>query len=113
MKKRKPLVIIGEKIKTPPFSMEARLEAGVLLGRLQECMPLSMPHARNMPTIGKRCIELRIKDSKAEWRVICRIDSDMILLVHVFSKKTEQTPKIVIDLCRQRIKNFDSIIGGH
>jgi phage-related protein len=112
MSKRKPLVIIGAKIKTPPFSLDARLEAGFLLGRLQERMPLSMPHARNMPIIGKRCIELRIKDSKAEWRVICRIDSDMILLIHVFSKKTKRTPKTVIDLCRQRINNFDTISGG-
>jgi len=112
MKKRKPLVIIGKKIKTPPFSLDARLEAGFLLGRLQEHMSLSMPHARKMPIIGKRCIELRIKDSNAEWRVICRIDSEMILLIHVFSKKTKHTPKKVIDLCKQRIIKFDSISGG-
>ena len=112
MKERKPLVILGEKIKSPPFSVEARLEAGVLLGMLQVRLSVSMPHARTMPSVGKRCLELRIKDEQAEWRIICRVDSDLILLIHVFSKKTEKTPKSVIELCKQRLKRYDSLIGG-
>ena len=113
MKKRKPLVILGEKIKSPPFSAEARLEAGVLLGMLQEGLPVSMPQARTMPSIGRRCLELRIKDENAEWRILCRVDPDLILLVHAFSKKPEQTPKNVIELCKQRLKRYDSLTGGN
>ena len=33
----KPLIWIAGEIKTLPFSAEARLEAGVLLRRLQQC----------------------------------------------------------------------------
>ena len=36
-------------VKTPPFSAAARLEAGVLLRRLQRGDLLGMPHGRPMP----------------------------------------------------------------
>lgn len=58
----KPLVWLRGEIKTPPLSRDARLEAGVLLRRLQKGEVLSMPHSRVMPSIGPRCYELRIPD---------------------------------------------------
>jgi hypothetical protein len=42
----KPLVWLHGEIKTPPFSANARLEAGQLLRRLQKGELLGMPHAR-------------------------------------------------------------------
>ena len=39
----KPLVWLHGQIKTPPFSQEARIEAGYLLGRLQQGENLSLP----------------------------------------------------------------------
>jgi phage-related protein len=110
MSERKPLIILSGEIKTPPFSAEARIEAGTLLGLLQEGGKPSMPHARPMPDIGTRCLELRIKDKSAEWRIFCRADSDAIVMIHVFKKKTEQTPKSIIALCSERLKNYDRII---
>jgi len=107
MSNRKPLVILSGEIKTPPFSEDARIEAGVLLGMLQMGGMPTMPRARPMPSIGKRCLELRIKDKTAEWRILCRVDGDAILMAHVFSKKTQQTPKTVIEVCRQRLKEYD------
>ena len=98
VKTRKPLIILSGEIKTPPFSREARIEAGVFLGILQGGGNLKFPHARPMPDIGSRCIELRIKDKVAEWRIFCRIDFDAILIVHVLAKKTKTTPKTVIAL---------------
>jgi hypothetical protein len=44
-------------IETPPFSQEARVEAGTLLRRLQEGEMLELPHSRPMPSIGKQCHE--------------------------------------------------------
>jgi hypothetical protein len=41
-------------IKTPPLSPEARIEAGLLLRRLQRGERLEMPHSRPMPVIGGR-----------------------------------------------------------
>jgi len=86
----KPLVWVRGKIKTPPLSRHARLEAGALLRRLQKGEVLSMPHSRAMPSIGRRCHELRIPDRDQTWRIIYRIDEDAIVIADVFSKKTRQ-----------------------
>ncbi len=59
----RPLVWLHGEVKTPPFSPTARIEAGVLLRRLQRGEFLPMPHSRPMPVIGPRCHELRINDS--------------------------------------------------
>jgi hypothetical protein len=52
-------------VRTPPLSGAARIEAGVLLRRLQRGVSLSLPQSRPMPSIGKRCHELRITDENA------------------------------------------------
>ena len=103
----KPLVWLHGEVKTPPFSEGARIEAGSLLRRLQKGENLSMPHSRPMPSIGKRCHELRIDDADATWRIIYRIDPDAIVILEVFQKKTRQTPKKVIEVCQQRIRKYD------
>jgi phage-related protein len=82
----KPLVWLRTEIKTPPLSQDARIEAGVLLRRLQRGEFLSLPHSRPMPSIGSHCHELRIVDKDDAWRIIYRIDSDAIVIVEVFSK---------------------------
>ncbi len=103
----KLLAWLHGEVKTPPFSKAARIEAGVLLRKLQRGERLSMPYSRPMPSIGRRCHELRIDDENVTWRIVYRIDSDAIVILEVFDKKTNQTPKQVIDSCKQRIKNFD------
>lgn len=105
----KPLVWLHGEVKTPPFSTVARIEAGVLLGRLQQGENLSLPHSRPMPAIGRRCHELRITDENKAWRVIYRIDEDAIVILEVFNKTTPQTPKRVIDDCKRRLKIYDAI----
>jgi len=61
-KEDKPLVWLHGEVKTPSFSQAARLEAGLLLRRLQQGEGLGMPHSRSMPSISARCHELRIRD---------------------------------------------------
>jgi phage-related protein len=104
----KPLVILHGAIKTPPLSSEARLEVGFLLRRLQTGEKLTLPRSRPMPTIGPNCHELRVPDGAHAWRVVYRIDPDAILIVDVFAKKTQQTPKAVIDSCRERLRAYDA-----
>ena len=103
----KPLVWLEAKIKTPPFSQAARLEAGYLLRKLQRREILKMPHSRPMPSIGSRCHELRINDESATWRIVYRLDADAIVILEVFSKKSRATPKAVIDACKRRLKDYD------
>ncbi|MDZ7290510.1 MAG: type II toxin-antitoxin system RelE/ParE family toxin [candidate division KSB1 bacterium] len=104
----KPLAWLHGEIKTPPFSQSARIEAGFLLRKLQQGEKLSMPHSRPMPSIGLRCHELRISDEEKIWRIIYRIDSDAIVIAEVFDKKSNKTPKWVIEACKQRLKRYDA-----
>lgn len=75
----KPLVWLRGRIVTPPFSAEARAEAGGLLRRLQDGESIGMPHSRPMPSIGPRCHELRVRDEGANWRIVYRLDPTVIL----------------------------------
>ena len=93
----KPLVWLHGEIKTPPFSREGRIEAGVLLRRLQRGENLSLPHSRPMAAIGARSHELRVADREGTWRILYRTDPDAIVIVDVFSKKTRATPREVIE----------------
>ena len=104
----KALAWLHGEVKSPPFSSEARLEAGLLLRLLQRGETLGMPHSRPMPIVGKRCHELRITDQSARWRMIYRIDEDAIVILEVFAKKTATTPRRIIEECRSRLKEYDS-----
>lgn len=103
----KPLRWLHGEVKTPPFSRDARLEAGLLLRRLQQGENLSLPHSRPMPDIGARCHELRIRDENKDWRIVYRIDEDCILILEVFNKTTRQTPDKIIKVCRKRLAEYD------
>ena len=102
-----PLVWLEGEIKTPPFSVQARIEAGTFLRRLQQGENIAMPHSRPMPSIGARCHELRVRDEDQNWRIMVRLDSDAIVIVEVFAKKTAATPKKVIDGCKARLRAYD------
>ena len=104
----KPLIWLHGEVKTPPFSLEARLEAGFLLRRLQGGEVLTMPQSRPMPSVGPRCHELRIIDHEVAWRVMYRADADAVLILAVFAKKTRATPTQVIDHCKRRLKEYDN-----
>jgi len=105
----KPLVWLHGEIKTPPFSLEARIEAGTLLRLLQGGAGIGMPNSRPMPSIGRRCHELRIPDEEVSWRIVYRTDSDAIVIAEVFAKKSGKTPKKVIDKCKRRLKRYDEV----
>ncbi len=102
----KPLVWLHGEIKTPPFSAETRIEAGVLLRRLQRGESISLPHSRPMPGVGKACHELRIQDENKTWRIVYYIDRDAIVILEVFAKSTQQMPKSVVKTCKARLQSY-------
>ena len=104
----KLLVWLYGEVKSPPLSAKARIEAGFLLRRLQRGETLSLPHSRSMSSIGARCHELRINDESQTWRIVYRIDSDAVIILDVFSKKSGATPKYVIQNCQRRLKDYDA-----
>ncbi|MBI2266437.1 MAG: type II toxin-antitoxin system RelE/ParE family toxin [Armatimonadetes bacterium] len=108
----KPLAWLHGEIKTPPLSSAARIEAGFLLRKLQMGELLSLPHSRPMPSIGLRCHELRIDDEDKTWRIVYRIDNDAIVILEVFEKKTQKTPREVLENCRRRIRLYGIAAGG-
>lgn len=103
----KPLVWLHGEIRSPPLSPAARREAGFLLRRLQRGELLAMPQSRPMPRMGARCHELRVVDVDATWRVVYRLDSDAILIIGVFAKKTATTPRPVVEACQRRLREYD------
>jgi phage-related protein len=108
----KPLVWLHGEVKTPPFGPASRIEAGVLLRRLQRGEMLSLPHSRPMPSIGSGCHELRIRDENAAWRIVYRLDPEAIVIVEVFQKSSRQTPEHVIETCKRRLSQYDQTAGG-
>jgi phage-related protein len=106
----RPLVWLRGEVKTPPFSASARIEAGVLLRRLQRGERLSLPHSRPMPSIAPRCHELRIQDESATWRIIYRLDREAVIIADVFSKKSQQTPTTIVANCRDRLRRYERIV---
>jgi phage-related protein len=108
----KPLVWLHGEVKSPPLSKNARIEAGVLLRRVQRGEKLSLPQSRPMPVIGHRCHELRIVDEDKTWRIVHRIDTDTIVIAEVFAKATRTTPSRVIDNCKRRLRDYDALSRG-
>jgi phage-related protein len=104
--REKPLVWLKGEVKTPPFSARTRLEAGLLLRRLQRGEKLSLPLSRPMPTIGPGCHELRIIDENVTWRIIYAVDFEAIVVLEVFAKKSNKTPEGILSSCKQRLRSF-------
>ena len=105
----KPLLWLHGEVKSPPFSAAARVEAGVLLRRLQRGERLSLPHSRPMPDVGKGCHELRVVDEARAWRIVYAVRPDAIVILEVFSKTTRAMPGRVLQSCRKRLAAYESI----
>lgn len=65
-----------------------------------------------MPTIGRRCHELRIVDKNATWRLIYHVYTDAVAILDLFLKKTKATPKRAIDVCKKRLAQYKGIRRG-
>ena len=108
----KVVVWLRGEVKTPLFSKEARLEAGFLLRRLQQGEKIGMPLSRPMPSVSRGCHELRINDAQKTSRIMYAVESDAIVILEVFAKKSEKTPATVIHVCRERLKRYRTDARG-
>jgi len=109
---RKPVVWLHGEVKTPPFTPEGRQEAGMLLRLLQKGEQLGIPQAEPLPDVGPRCGALRVRDAEHHWRVMYRIDSDAVLVVEVYPKKTRAIPAEIIKRCQKRLKQYDAAVSA-
>ena len=108
----RPLVWLSGEVKTPPFSAEARIQAGYLLRMLQSGATLTLPHSRPMPVVGARCHELRIQDENQTWRVVYRVDADAIVIADVFAQTSQTTPMMAIKNSQRRLRAYDDAAKG-
>jgi phage-related protein len=107
---RKPVAWLEGEIKTPPFTVEGRKEAGDLLRLLQEGVKLGMPQAEPLPVVGPRCGALRVRDGGHNWRIMYRVDHDAVLVLEVYPKKTRKIPQEVIDRCKKRLSHYEEAV---
>ncbi len=79
----------------------------MLLRLLQEGERLGMPQSELLRDVGPRCGALRVRDAEHNWRIMYRIDSDAVLVLEVYPKKTRKIPDEVIARCQERLRRYD------
>ena len=52
----------------------------------------------------------RIDDGSVTWRIVYHVDSDAIVILEVFQKKSRTTPKQVIEVTRKRLRAYEPTI---
>ena len=61
------------------------------------------------PELAPVVTKLRVQDESQTWRILYRVDRDAVLILDVFSKKTQVTPNSVIEACRRRSRAYDAL----
>lgn len=68
---------------------------------------LTMPVSRNLANIHRGLHELRLKDRNGQVRIFYFIKKgDAIYMLHAFKKKTQELPKVEIEMALKRIKEI-------
>ena len=65
-----------------------------------------------MPSIGANCHKLRIDDRELTWRIPYHVDSEVIVILEVFEKKSRKTPKYILDICKRRLRRYQNLMKG-
>ncbi len=88
-------------------SEEVRADFFDAFNLLSEGHNLQMPLSRNLSSIHRGLHELRLKDSAGQYRFFYFIKKgDAVYFVHAFKKKTQELPKLEIDLVLKRVKEI-------
>ncbi len=89
------------------LSLTLRREINQLFTSLMLGESLGMPISRPMPSIANGVHELRIKDSTGQYRsfYFSKIQN-IIVILHMFKKKTKATPKKEIELVKRRLYEY-------
>jgi phage-related protein len=77
------------------------------LFRLQMGEVLGMPLVRSMPTVAPGVSELRVRGEDGIFRVFYfTAAAKGVLVFHAFTKKTQRTPPLEIELAKKRLKEL-------
>jgi phage-related protein len=88
-------------------SVEVRREVGTLLRLLQQGYRLGMPQSKPLRNLGPSAFELRIGDRSGIYRVFYVLAAkDLILVPHVFAKKTQKTSLQEFKIAKIRLRRL-------
>jgi phage-related protein len=59
-----------------------------------------------MLAIGRQCHELRIGGHDQTWRIVYHVARDAVVILEVFSKKTQTTPVQIVKVCQKRLAAY-------
>ena len=94
------------------FPDDARLEAGYQLHEVQNGNDPS--DWKPMKTIGAGVREIRVREASGAFRIIYVASlKEQIIVLHVFQKKTQQTPQKDIDLAANRLRLWKGQHSDH
>jgi phage-related protein len=65
-----------------------------------------MPRSNPKRSIGQDCHELRVQQENTSWRTLYFSDEDAIVVLEVFAKKINRTPRAMIEACKQRLRGY-------
>lgn len=86
---------------------EARWKLSNAILQLQRGATLSMPLARNMPSVAPGVSEIRVRDAQGIYRAFYMMHTEQgVVVFHVFGKKTQKTPLAEIRLGQKRLKEM-------
>jgi phage-related protein len=87
------------------FPDSVRIQIGVQLHKVQ--LGFDPSDWKPMTTVGPGVREIRVRDETGAFRAIyvTRI-GDAVYVLHVFQKKTQETPKRDLDLAAQRLRQI-------
>jgi hypothetical protein len=102
----KRLVWLRGAVTAPPLSERRRQALGGLLRQLQRGERLSPAFVRDAPEVGERCHELRVAGGGTDWRIICRIDPDVVVLLDAFCGAEDGARRERAGTCQWRIRRF-------
>jgi phage-related protein len=81
-----------------------RAQIGADIRKAQSEWPIGMPHVRSL---GKGLQEVRSNLPDGIARTIFFVESDEMILLHGFIKKTQKTPAELLDLALKRKRNYE------
>lgn len=104
----KPVCFLGDSLRClREFPEEVRQDVGYQLDKVQR--GLQPDDFKPVPAVGAGVDEIRIRDDSGAFRIIytARI-ADSVYVLHAFQKKTQATPKHVIDIAKTRYRELTS-----
>jgi phage-related protein len=97
-----------DEFSVPPFSEAGRAKALEYLRQLSLGVSFAPPIAKPMRSIGSGVAELRFSDGavRQSFRIIYYRDTSAVVVLAIFEKKSQKTPRRVLEACEARLKTY-------